>query len=88
MLHKDDNKEGQNFSVYEVNKPFYCGICDYSSFNKASVKKHTAMLHKEKKAVIKCDLCSYTTLKTFNLERHVSTVHDGIKPEIALKMET
>ena len=66
-------------SVHERKKPYKCLICDYSCFEKGTLKKHIHNVHEEK-TQYKCPTCDFTSSYKNSLKANITTIHAGLKP--------
>ena len=54
---------------------FKCDICDYKVKQKSNLKKHTTIVHEQKKP-FKCQICSTRLASKQNCKKnHISDVH-------------
>jgi KRAB domain-containing zinc finger protein len=60
-------------SIHKKVKRFYCGLCEYSSYTRHGIKRHTKS-HLGKKEY-KCDHCDKAYAQKVNLVSHVNKIH-------------
>lgn len=68
---------GISLQAFNVEKPFACPICPYSTFRRNHLDIHLRTHTGEKP--YRCNLCSYAASTNQNLKRH-KRVHTGEKP--------
>ncbi|XP_077109352.1 uncharacterized protein LOC143765974 isoform X2 [Ranitomeya variabilis] len=66
-------------SVHDLEKPFQCCYCDYSSVEATRMKIHIRSHTGERPFT--CTLCSFASTDAFKLKRHIRT-HTGEKPYV------
>ena len=76
FLTTDSQKSISWFMTQENKKPLKCVICDYSSAQNATLKRHHESVH-EKTELFKCEICDYSCAQNGTLKRHHEAVHDG-----------
>ena len=80
--HKNIKEQTGKTCDNELNKKrFPCIQCDYSSSQRANMKRHQLSLHK---TTFSCESCDYTTSIENHLKIHISYTHraDNIKKGI------
>jgi hypothetical protein len=67
--------------TYKKIKRFWCDLCDlcdFSSYTRGDLEKHSNIVHLEKKT-FKCDHCDKAFSQKPNLDVHVNRIHKKIK---------
>ncbi|CAG9770752.1 unnamed protein product [Ceutorhynchus assimilis] len=56
---------------------YKCDFCNYKSYNRSNVKRHSLMIHKNRDELptFSCDSCKYTTVLPERLNQHKKNVH-------------
>ena len=71
------NKQTETPPDSQQSKKYACNQCDYSSSQKANLKRHASSRHK---STFSCELCDYTTASETHLKIHKNYIH-SIKSE-------
>jgi RNase P subunit RPR2 len=58
-------------------KRFWCDVCDYPSYSRANLEKHSNAVHLGKKD-FKCDICDQAFSIKGNFKNHVNSVHNNL----------